>query len=523
MLVFNLYNPSNDLFNNNDPLSYSFNLTSVAKQHPTIVARTLLFMAICIGTLPPEFDSRRLQSIPSLEVAMHKYVSTVTALVSSDDEQMSSFEGLECLIFQGIFQINTGNLRRAWLTFRRAMGIAQLMGLYRVISKPNDGPNSDFVDAAKHIGQRLFEADRFLSLHLRLQFGIGPEALELEQTTQSQSIDPAWTYRRKMCIASQAINEINQGVSPQSFAATVEIDEKLDAYAKDMPQSWWEIPRIAVGERSIEAAEQLERILTQMWHFQLKSFLHLPFMLRAATEPRYEYNRFSALSASREVMLRYLALREANNTQLCCRIADFAAFIATVTTVLSFLNTSQHHDKTDVHQQGEADKNLVQQIVDAMESLSRSSREKVAAQSVKVIKTLLTTQSTSGPTAENLRLTLPFFGTIYISRGLPPNNTPDSNEAASTPLPTHLTTSQCQQSIQNATQHQATASQHTPMQNWPGLPSGQRHATLPAVSYFTNQVWPWDQSVGGVCGVREVDAMHFDGLLDMNTDGDWMF
>jgi hypothetical protein len=158
-----------------------------------------------------------------------------------------------------------------------------------------------------------------------------------------------------------------------------------------------------------------------------------------------------------------------------------------------------------------------------MESLSRSSREKVAAQSVKVIKTLLTTQSTSGPTAENLRLTLPFSGTIYISRGLPPNNTPDSNEAASIPLPTHLTTSQYQQSIQNATQHQATASQHSPMQNWPSLPSGQRHATSPAVSYFTNQVWPWDQSVGGVCGAREVDAMHFDGLLDMNTDGDWMF
>lgn len=163
-------------------------------------------------------------------------------------------------------------------------------------------------------------------------------------------------------------------------------------------------------------------------------------------------------------MLRYLALHEANNTQLCCRTADFAAFIATVTIVLSFLDTSYHH-KTDVHQQDEADKNLVQQIVDAMESLSRSSREKIAAQSVKVMKTLLTTQSTSGPTAENLRLTLPFFGTVYISRGLSPNNTPDSNEAASTPVPTHLTTSQYQQSIQNTTQHQPMTSQHASMQD----------------------------------------------------------
>ena len=147
----------------------------------------------------------------------------------------------------------------------------------------------------------------------------------------------------------------------------------------------------------------------------------------------------------------------------------------------------------------------------------------LAAQSVKVIKTLLTAQSTSGPTAENLRLTLPFFGTIYISRGLSPNNTPDSNEAASTPVPTHLTTSQYQQSIQNTTQLQPMVGQHASMQDWPSSPPGQRHATLPAISYFTNQVWPWDQSVGGVYRVREVDAMHFDGLLDMNTDGDWMF
>ena len=53
-------------------------------------------------------------------------------------------------------------------------------------------------------------------------------------------------------------------------------------------------------------------------------------------------------------MLRYLALHEANNTQLCCRTADFAAFVATVTIVLNFLDTSYHH-KTDVHQQDEAD------------------------------------------------------------------------------------------------------------------------------------------------------------------------
>ncbi|OCL14929.1 hypothetical protein AOQ84DRAFT_280042 [Glonium stellatum] len=522
MLVFNLYSPSNSLFNNSDPFSYSFNLASMKKQHPTIVARTLLYMAICIGALPPEFESERLQSISSLEVAMHRYLSTVVALVTSDDEQMSTHEGLECLSLQGLFEFNTGNLRRAWLTFRRAMGLAQLMGLHRVIAKSNDGPNSGFGGLTKSIWRRLFEADRFLSLHLRLPFGTGTEIIEPEEFAPTQDADPYPAYRRKMCIASWAINELNQGVSPQSFAATLEIDEKLDKYAKDMPQSWWEIPHIGVADRSIEAAERFERIIIQMWHFQLKSFLHLPFMLRATTEPRYEYNRSSALSASREIILRYLALREANNTQLNCRVADFATFIATITIVLGFLDASPQGDKADMGEQEKADRKMVQQVIEVMESLSHSSREKVAAQSVEVIKALLTTENAPGGTAKNLRLTLPFFGAINICRGRTTNNPPGSNEAASTPAATHLVTTQNQQGLQIPTQRQTTAGQHTWTHDWQGLSSEHSHGMMPAVSCSTNQVWPWDQSVGGVGGVRETDVMHFEGLLDMDTDGNWM-
>ena len=136
----------------------------------------------------------------------------------------------------------------------------------------------------------------------------------------------------------------------------------------------WEIPRIAVGERPIKATEQLEQILTQIWYFQFKLFLYLPFILQASTEPRYKYNRLSALSASQEVILQHLTLHKVN-TQLCCRIADFAAFIATITIVFNFLNTSLYYYKTDMHQQDKANKNLVQQIVNIVELLSRNNRE----------------------------------------------------------------------------------------------------------------------------------------------------
>src|SRR6202011_2447956 len=83
--------PANDLFKNDDPLS-SFNLIAVSKRHPTIIARTLLYIAICIQQLPPEFDMIRLHLIPSSDAVMEKYVSTVVNLVTSDDELATTIE-----------------------------------------------------------------------------------------------------------------------------------------------------------------------------------------------------------------------------------------------------------------------------------------------------------------------------------------------------------------------------------------------------------------------------------------------
>jgi hypothetical protein len=81
--------------------------------------------------------------------------------------------------------------------------------------------------------------------------------------------------------------------------------------------------------------------MTQMWYYQLETLLHLPFVLRAATLHRYEYSKFRCLKASRELLLRFLTLRYANNTQLLCRVVDFASFIASLTIILGLLLPSQ--------------------------------------------------------------------------------------------------------------------------------------------------------------------------------------
>jgi hypothetical protein len=120
------------VFEDNDSIPESiYDIEEVSKRHPTSIARTLLYIASCIQQLNPQFDVTQLELYPSVESYMERLISIVQALVTSDDELVSTTEGLECLMLLGSFHINAGNPRRAWLNFRRAMNIGQLMGLHR--------------------------------------------------------------------------------------------------------------------------------------------------------------------------------------------------------------------------------------------------------------------------------------------------------------------------------------------------------------------------------------------------------
>lgn len=104
--------------------------------HPAAIARLLLALCLCVQQ-SSEGSKLKVLEMPAPYVWMEKCVTVITNTVTSDDELMGNLEGLECLILAGGFQINVGNLRRAWLSFRRALNIAQLMGLHRSPANKN--------------------------------------------------------------------------------------------------------------------------------------------------------------------------------------------------------------------------------------------------------------------------------------------------------------------------------------------------------------------------------------------------
>jgi hypothetical protein len=337
-----------------------------------------------------------------------------------------------------------------------------------------------------------------------------------DETFQNPDTDKDLLFSKKICNISGLIIERNQSENPTPYASTQEIDEMLENLAKDMPPGWWDIPPFIPTDHTEMSALLFDRIMSQMWYFQLESLLHLPFMLRAASERRYEYSKFSCLKASREMVYRYLALRAAG-AAFCCKIIDFGALTATVTLFLGLLEPQTAGAAHETRQEQESDRNLLRKVLDSMEELAEGGKDVVATQSVNVIKALMAVDSPAGRNTGNLKVTIPYFGTISIVREPRP-----TTQSGSLDTPYGQQPRVQQQSI--------TVDQQMPnSQSWQGLPfstqttSASTPSNIPMVSFTSSQFPPVlpDQNFQN-WGLSEADTFFFDSLLNTDIDGNWI-
>lgn len=495
--------------------NHSFNIPTIAKESPAAIAQTLLYIAVCLQQVPHGYDASKLGFSTSIEARVDKIISTVSGLVTSDDELVASIQGLECLILQGLFHMNAGNLRRAWLTFRRAMNIGQLMGLH----KREELGSTPLPAGGHHLWRSLMQADRYLSLLLGMPAGAEDSVILPHETFSNPNIDHDLLFIRKLTNLAGGIINRNQSNYIHAFANTQELDEKLENIGREMSSSWWEVPNyIETVTKDSKCAAQFDRIMSQIYYFQLESFLHLPFMVRAATERRFEYSKFTCLKSSREIIYRYLTIRRSGTKSFCCKVVDFGAFTACVTLLLSVLEIPPvGGDNIAIQVQKQSDKELVETVLGVMSECAME-EDIMAIQSVDVIKKLLESTSTSG----NLRLTIPYFGTISIAR------TPASSSAPASNITQSSTPSTANPSSSNATPNaisnlipgesqQTTQNQFDPLScPW---------AAQPIVSFKSSQFPPLEpeQQVEDWPGLQADNTMFFDSLLNTDLEGNWYF
>ncbi|KAK8067243.1 hypothetical protein PG997_013990 [Apiospora hydei] len=200
-----------------------------SNSHPVLIARKLLLLASWLQGIPSGHNATNGSRSNDVYYSYaSRLVNTVSRLVTSADELVSSIEGIECLMIESMYLNNGGHLRRAWFINRKAMAVAQMLGLHQGASSSA----TSYLDAVAtrpridpdYMWLRLVLTDHYLSLMLGLPQG----TLENVFATTKALADCAdlERFERMLGVAAGLILQRNS-VKGLDLAYTRRIDKML--------------------------------------------------------------------------------------------------------------------------------------------------------------------------------------------------------------------------------------------------------------------------------------------------------
>ncbi|KAK1760425.1 hypothetical protein QBC47DRAFT_4963 [Echria macrotheca] len=412
--------------------------------HPVIIARCMLRMATFLQYYNPDLSphAKHLSRKP-LELTQ-TLADAVIRLVTTNDEFLGTIEGLDCVMLEGIYQGNCGNLRRAWLAVRRAMVVAQLMGIHRNCQhRPLKSIDPDTVAYPYYIWSRIVFTDRVLSMMLGLPQG----SLDYNIASPAALADdtPLGRLERMHSLISSKILERNEAGLIDDYATTEAIDLKLQEAAQQLPAKWWLAPNLSEIGANLEGQFWgTLKLLAQLFHYHLLNYLHLPYMLRSTQGEKemahkYEYSKVTCVTAAREMLIRFIVFRTHNRVAYCGRTVDFYALMAAMTLLVAHLDGHRQPkgNNTLAHQRL-ADRAMMEDVLENIESVKKHSGDKLSEKSERLLRRLLeieaeaaegrrsyqTTRLQDNPDAglsgqandeKVLRIPVPYFGTVTIA------------------------------------------------------------------------------------------------------------
>ena len=208
----------------------------------------MLILASFLQFFPPQQVVGLVEQAP---VVMKRLTEASIRLVTTNEEMVGCLEGLECIILEGVFQSNIGNLRRAWLAFRRAMVTAQLMRMDR-----HNPPPVKTLDLKTRMNPafmwfRIVYMDRFLSLMLGLPQGSPDQNVNLEVSGET----PTSKLERLHTMIADALSSATSATPLLwDLSITQELDAELLNVAKGLPDKFWLPPNFANMRRNTREA-----------------------------------------------------------------------------------------------------------------------------------------------------------------------------------------------------------------------------------------------------------------------------
>ncbi|KAM0798566.1 hypothetical protein BDR22DRAFT_371995 [Usnea florida] len=431
-------------------------------------------------------------------------IKIIDDMVLSDDELSGTIDGVECIILRANYEGNTGRIRRSWLISRRGVAFAQLLGLHK---RPGD-PENHSSDSNRRYGiwRALYTTDRFMSLVLGLPYGpseIYPGAGS-DPGSSAKGVQFQCTHDQYILhltnIAGHIIDRNQQLPSNNMLPLTLKIEGEMIDLKSSMPTQWWETGR-EIGAVSSQVYSQ---ILPQFWHYLCRTLLHLPYMLKATTSTRFEYNKTATLESAREMIARYRVMRPVQGFgSLTCKVTDFQVFTAAMILVLNLLYHYLGSKSLD-HSEAEKDQDLILATTFLLKEASVATDGSVATQAARALETFGNVKAKASvffkkPAEEcTTKLVIPYFGAVMIGPGTSLRDRSAAQKVEATLQPRQLPTPGDQSS-------DGFTSEPTPLSNpsiapmipFDVLPGDQSQGldmnsdTLPDFDFNLDQDWSW--------------------------------
>lgn len=359
--------------------------------HPVLIARKLLLLGNYLQgiVLPSDQESQTPESW--YHNIMYRVMEAAVKITKNED-MVTSAEGLECIMLEVTYQNYAGNLHQAWMAVRRAITIAQVLGLHRDISSPT----LKFLETTK---RSLFDAKKTclqivrMECYLGLILGLPRSSLEAP-SCKSEGLEAAKRLQYSHLIVADRI--LKRSTLP-SLVETQELDSLLETAAAGISPQWWLVPDLSTSNRiAKEIFQDMNRLNDQFAHFHLLIRVHLPYLMRWTCEKNYDYSKMTAVNASRETLIRYVAFRVKNAAHFYCRGTDFVCFIAATVLSLGHIECARLRHTRDAHNafgllihSRPSDRGLLEQTLDVVRGTSQGYDDSITRQIVFVLEQLL--------------------------------------------------------------------------------------------------------------------------------------
>lgn len=391
---------------------------SLRSSSPSILAKCLAWFCLCLQQLPPAYTTTSEFCLPMPKAdLMDKCLDELDVAVFQRNSSRlgCDIDLLEVYILQAELFVNMGRPCRAWKSVRQGVDNAMLLGLHRpqqtiIFHTLHRHEQKDA--RSKSIWSTLWQLDRQLSMFLGLPYTVPRELIPHDDGDDQAS--PLLEQQIMRCLASVCGQIVDRDQRQQqrrhkesSYTDTISIMERMEHVRNLIPKEWYNFER--ENQPRVTPALAFSRMSLLLNFHLTNKLLHLPYVLLAAHDRKYEHSRFLALESAEAMVQTYLRLRDLIQDNFTCDFLDFLAFSGGV--VLAADLSKRGQEKT------QDDERIWELLGRLSSSLGRTAEElgcSVAIQAAEVLKNLyiISKGGYNGP--DCYEMMIPYFGIMRI-------------------------------------------------------------------------------------------------------------